>query len=565
MPHIPQLIEIGTLESIRQKAMVPFDGSQPVLFVHDSLSASLAVELAEGIVLQLLHNQAFGPVQVLLFESKPSAGYPHLKRLLQESEGSFGQQIITVRDCVTQLDALREKAHQRYTLFATANCADINAYNAVAPVPEPLYAILLQGIDRVQSELHILETVRDLCESGPAAGLVPVLLLDANKEKKNTENDYQRKQRDLFWASVLPLCFGLDLRKSTINPINLHAELWSLFEKFQLSVGLSDGLRKQWVEEILHRRTAQIATNTEQDFLEVEIGREGIRPAFFRMGERSNAYHALLGGVTRSGKSTLLHNLILNACNQYSPEELQLWLFDFRNGAEWWIYEGLAHVEYLHTDSNDVDGVCAAFEAFCSMLQERPSLYRQCSHPVARLADYNRFAEKPLPRCLMIIDEAQVLFERGPQLRDAAKKMLQLISRQGAADGFHLFLSTQSFQNVQIESDVKEQFHLRVGLQLATSGACRGLMGQDNEAPMKLKRFMAVYNNERGDVQQNRIISLHGLPDLHERLAALKQRYPGKQRTFSFGTSAPQQPVSEKTLTSSGADLGDAWGDLMNG
>jgi hypothetical protein len=566
MSLIPQLIEIGTLESIKQKAMVPFDGMRPVVLVHDSASMSLAVELAEGLVLQLLYNREFGPVQAFLFESKPGAGFPHLKRLLQEGEGVFGKQIVALRDCVSQLDALTEVAHNRYTLFATANCADVYAYNAVAPVPEPLYAVVLQGIDRAQSELHVLETLRDLCESGPAAGLIPVLLLDASKRKKETDNDYQRKQRDAFWAAVLPLSMGLDLRQTPVSPINLHAELWSLLERFQLSVGLQDGLRRQWVEDVLQRRKAQLAANTEQDFLEVEIGREGIRPAFFRMGERSNAYHALLGGATRSGKSTLLHNLILNACDQYSPDELQLWLFDFKDGVEWWIYEGLAHVNYLHTDSNDYDGVRNAFEAFCCMLQERRRLYRQCSRPVARLADYNRYAEKPLPRSLMVIDEAQVLFERSPQLRESAKKMLQLISRQGAADGLHLLLSTQSYQNVQLESDVKGQFHLRVGLQLATSGECRALMGQDNDAPLKLKRFMAVYNNDRGDVQQNRIISLHGLPDLQERLAALKQRYPGRQRTFSSDTSALPQPTSNlKPVIGSTADLGDAWDELIRG
>jgi hypothetical protein len=557
MSSIPQLIEIGKLASIKQKAMLPYDGMRPVLFVHDASTAPLAVELAEGFVLQLLHNLEFGPVQSLLYEARPSSGYGHLKRLFQESEGSFGQEVVQARDCIAQLEFLKEKAHQRYTLFATANCADINEYNAVAPVPEPLYAVILQGIDRLQAESHVLETVRDLCESGPQVGLVPILLFDTSKERLDADNDFKHKHRDAFWSAVLPLSIGLDLRQSEVYPINLDAELWNLLKQFQLFLGLPDALRRQWVETILNRRELKLQASSEQDFLHVEIGRDSIRPAFFRLGEGCGAYHGLLGGTTRTGKSTLLNNLILRSCEQYSPNALRLWLFDYKNGLEFINFSGLAHVEVLHTDNMDHDGAIAAFAAFCDLVLHRTKLFKQYTPTVRRLADYNRIAQQPLPRCLMIIDEAHRLFE-DRTLKPHAKRMLQEIARGGAAYGLHVLFSTQSYRNVDLEADVKSQFRLRMGLHLSDSFECRALMGRDNDAPLTLPPFTVVYNNNFGEANDNRIIALHGLSDLHERLVALRQRYPGTQKIFTSNNQLQEQTISKSHNQS---EIGD-WGSL---
>ena len=43
-----------------------------------------------------------------------------------------------------------------------------------------------------------------------------------------------------------------------------------------------------------------------------------------------NPVHYLIGGGTGSGKSTFLHSFILSACNRYSPNELKLYMLDFK-------------------------------------------------------------------------------------------------------------------------------------------------------------------------------------------------------------------------------------------
>ena len=50
-------------------------------------------------------------------------------------------------------------------------------------------------------------------------------------------------------------------------------------------------------------------------------------------------YFSLVAGHPGYGKTTLLHDIILNACMKYSPEDLELYLVDFANGASFSIYK----------------------------------------------------------------------------------------------------------------------------------------------------------------------------------------------------------------------------------
>ncbi len=104
-----------------------------------------------------------------------------------------------------------------------------------------------------------------------------------------------------------------------------------------------------------------------------------------------------------------------------------------------------------------------------------------------------------------------------------------------------MILSTQSFQNVELESDVKDQFHLRIGLRHASAMGCRALMGRDNDAMLTLERFTAIYNSHQGEPQHNRAVALDNAPDFLPRLDRLKAKYP---QTPPKRTAPPQAAVA---------------------
>ena len=83
------------------------------------------------------------------------------------------------------------------------------------------------------------------------------------------------------------------------------------------------------------------------DGLKIRIGQEGMTPHFFVLGFNSRVHHALIGGETGSGKSVLLHNIIVNSLDTETPDTLRLHLLDFKEGTEFKIYENHPLVDEL--------------------------------------------------------------------------------------------------------------------------------------------------------------------------------------------------------------------------
>src|SRR5205085_12267728 len=68
---------------------------------------------------------------------------------------------------------------------------------------------------------------------------------------------------------------------------------------------------------------------------------------------KGTAQHVLIAGKTGSGKSTLLHALITNLSLLYSPDEVELYLIDFKKGVEFKMYatEALPHARVIAIES----------------------------------------------------------------------------------------------------------------------------------------------------------------------------------------------------------------------
>ncbi len=70
----------------------------------------------------------------------------------------------------------------------------------------------------------------------------------------------------------------------------------------------------------------------------IPLGRTGAtRLQSLRLG-RGVAQHMLIAGKTGSGKSTLLHVLVTNLALWYAPDQVELYLIDFKQGVEFKTY-----------------------------------------------------------------------------------------------------------------------------------------------------------------------------------------------------------------------------------
>ncbi len=135
----------------------------------------------------------------------------------------------------------------------------------------------------------------------------------------------------------------------------------------------------------------------------------------------------LVIGTTGSGKSAFLHTLILSAAYNNSPEDLQLYLADFKDGSgstEFSHYrkrEGvnnlyIPHVRYLLLKGKS-ESAFDLLEKIQSIRSERAAILSRAGY--SQITDYNNSdavlsgREKKLPNIIFIIDEYNAMLNGG--------------------------------------------------------------------------------------------------------------------------------------------------------
>lgn len=212
--------------------------------------------------------------------------------------------------------------------------------------------------------------------------------------------------------------------------------------------------------------------------------------------------HYLIGGTTGSGKSNFLHNMIVSACCRYSPNELQVYLLDFKEGVEFSQYAdpNLKHAKLVATEADTEYGI-TVLKHLVDEMEQRYDAFKKCG-----CKDIQGYRIKNpvslMPRILVVIDEFQVLF--GNSQKDKTISTLGIIAKQGRACGIHLILSTQSLKGIDF-STLGPQFCGRVALKCSAEDS-RYLLGgitSNNEEAAELKVPFAILNTSQGSVSGN--------------------------------------------------------------
>lgn len=211
--------------------------------------------------------------------------------------------------------------------------------------------------------------------------------------------------------------------------------------------------------------------------------------------------HFLVGGTTGSGKSNFLHVLIMSACWKYTPDQMELYLLDFKEGVEFKQYgdEKLANVKLVATEANTEYGV-KVLEHLDGIRKQRYAEFKkvQCKDIKA----YNNVAKVKMPRILVIIDEFQVLFD-GNQ-KDRTMEMFIMLAKQGRACGIHMVLSTQSLKGLEF-GNVATQFGGRIALKCSAddSKLLLGGISSNNEEASELTVPYGIMNVTQGSISGN--------------------------------------------------------------
>ncbi|MGN1457099.1 MAG: FtsK/SpoIIIE domain-containing protein [Acutalibacteraceae bacterium] len=249
---------------------------------------------------------------------------------------------------------------------------------------------------------------------------------------------------------------------------------------------------------------ANISHSTDKG-IRIPIGIHGANEVQYMTLGVGGSHHALIAGATGSGKSTLMHTIIFGLLNQYSPEELSIYLVDFKRGVEFKIYADYClpafKVVAIESEREFGYNVLAALEREQKI---RADLFKR--NNVYNIGEYRK-QNKKMPRILVIMDEFQELFpESGDELSKKSSEILERIVRQGRAFGIHLMLATQSYSNVKgIDRAVFSQMAVRIVLKCSKSDA--NLLLDDGASVIDQISIddpgRAIYNSEAGNMEYN--------------------------------------------------------------
>ncbi len=225
----------------------------------------------------------------------------------------------------------------------------------------------------------------------------------------------------------------------------------------------------------------------------------------FEIGKEQN--HTLICGCSGSGKSNFLHVLIQNLAFYYDPDEVQLFLLDYKERVEFNAYTNpiLEHARLVSVASSVGFGV-SFLSWLCGEMEKRSNLFKQFK--VKDLSDYRKHGE--MPRLIVVIDEFQVLFSDNKSTK-AVEGHLNTLLKKGRSYGVHLILATQTMRGTDINRSIMAQIANRIALPMDAEDS-NSILNND-DAACELVRPEGIFNNNGGHQKYHTKMSIPKAPD----------------------------------------------------
>ncbi|GAA8063503.1 hypothetical protein HpDR60_09270 [Helicobacter pylori] len=253
------------------------------------------------------------------------------------------------------------------------------------------------------------------------------------------------------------------------------------------------------------QRDKEFWTKSSQHEVVVPVGWDiNHKEVCFEIGEAQN--HTLICDHSGSGKSNFLHVLIQNLAFYYAPDEVQLFLLDYKEGVEFNAYvadPALEHARLVSVASSVSYGI-TFLKWLCDEMQKRSELFKQFK--VKDLSDYRKHDK--MPRLIVVIDEFQVLFS--DKSTKAVEGHLNTLLKKGRSYGVYLVLATQTMRGTDINPSFKAQIANRIALPMDAEDSS-SVLGDD--AACELVRPEGIFNNNGGNRKYHTKMSIPKAPD----------------------------------------------------
>ncbi|GGQ43496.1 FtsK/SpoIIIE domain-containing protein [Couchioplanes azureus] len=229
------------------------------------------------------------------------------------------------------------------------------------------------------------------------------------------------------------------------------------------------------LSDLLPEPADEIWSGDAGDGLGTTVGHDGDTPVVLQFNDLTP--HWMVGGRSGAGKTAFLINVLYGLGTRYSPDELSLYLLDFKEGVSFAEFvptardrTWLPHARAVGVESDREYGLAVLRELDAEMTR-RSVAYKRAG--VTRFADLRAVAAeegrgKPMPRVLCVIDEFQVLLAGNDPMAGEAVQLLESLARKGRSYGIHLVLASQTVLGVEAlyakRDSIFGQFPVRIAL-----------------------------------------------------------------------------------------------------
>ncbi len=454
-------------------------------------------------LMRLLSSVPLVQLEVILVDALSLGGIFNLERRLLDKNNDF----IYQQRILTESKEIEEALKHLYEYLKVnlqeklAGFRDFAHYNEYATDPLPLKALFLSGVDALSKDaLYYLEKIMRFDSKN---GFLSFVNFESEKNNQSAE-DLKRyaeffKDRTSFER----------LKYLSVEVINDQGIKSQHMKDFADKIKAYYEKKKVVKRELKDLQKEQdFWTKSSQSKVSVPVGWDiNHKEVCFEIGEAQN--HTLICDHSGSGKSNFLHVLIQNLAFYYAPNEVQLFLLDYKEGVEFNAYTNptiLEHARLVSVASSVGFGV-----GFLSWLdkemKKRGELFKQSD--VKDLSDYRK--HEKMPRLIVVVDEFQVLFsESSTKEKERAERYLTTILKKGRSYGVHLILATQTMRGADINRSLMAQIANCIALPMDAEDS-DSILGDD--VACELVRPEGIFNNNGGHKKYHTKMSIPKAPD----------------------------------------------------
>lgn len=237
-----------------------------------------------------------------------------------------------------------------------------------------------------------------------------------------------------------------------------------------------------------------------QRSLAVPIGvRENGETFYFDIHEKAHGPHGVIAGMTGSGKTEMIQTWIASMAIQFSPEDVNFVLIDFKGTGLIDPFVSMPHLAGTISNlDHDIDRNLIALKSELNRRMELLSRYGAKS-----ILEYKKLQKEhrdmePLPFLILVLDEFADFKKQFPDFMGT----IDTILREGRSIGVYTILMAQNPNGI-ITDQVNANVGFRWCLKVASESASREILGKgDAAAILNPGRAYVKANTPRGEVYE---------------------------------------------------------------